>query len=309
MKKKRKKKLHRENRTTEHKPGHGAKQAAATHPIKGVHLLLLILVFCGLALTAYITATRWFGTVPLACSDGSDCDLVQSSRWSTLFGLPISFWGFLTYGILLKTIWRMRKRRLSWRFAWVITFVSVGISTYLTAISLFVIEAICIYCLTSFGLMLAIFAILSMTRPDPMPDFQWRTWLPGTALATVAVVAGLQIHYSGIFDPAAGPEKPYLKALAMHLEKSGAKFYGAYWCQNCQEQKSLFEASAHRLPYVECTPDGRNGIRDIACLTRNIQRYPTWIINNQRYELALKPDSLARYSKFRWSKEKAADTQ
>ena len=156
--------------------------------------MLLVLVFSGLALTAYITATRWFGTVPLACSEGSDCDLVQSSRWSTLFGLPISFWGFLTYGVLFRLIWRIPRRRLSWRFAWVIAFVSVGISAYLTAISIFVIEATCIYCLTSFGLMLAILAILTFTRPDPLPGFQWRTWLPSTALAAVIVVAALQIR-------------------------------------------------------------------------------------------------------------------
>ena len=267
--------------------------------------MLLILVFSGLVLTAYITATRWFGTVPLACSEGSDCDLVQSSRWSTLFGLPISFWGFLTYGVLFRIIWRIPKRRLSWRFAWVIAFVSVGISAYLTAISIFVIEATCIYCLASFGLMLAIFAILTFTRPDPLPYFQWRTWLPSSALAAVIVVAALQLHYSGIFDPGAGPEKPYLKALALHLQRSGAKFYGAYWCQSCQKQKSLFEASAHRLPYVECTPDGRGGVRNIACVTRNIQRYPTWIIGDRRYELALDPESLARYSKFRWPEKKS----
>jgi uncharacterized membrane protein len=302
MKKKRKKHLHREN-MTEHKRNQGVNQSAATPPIQGVHLLLLTLAFAGLALTAYITATRWFGTIPLACSEGSDCDLVQSSRWSTLLGLPISFWGFLTYGVLFRTIWRMRKRRLSWRFAWVVAFVSVGISAYLTAISIFVIEATCIYCLTSFALMLAIFAILTISRPDPLPGFQWRNWLPSTALATGIVVTALQLHYSGIFDPGAGPEKPYLKALALHLQKSGAKFYGAYWCQSCEKQKSLFEASAHRLPYVECTPNGRGGIRDIACVTKNIQRYPTWIIKDRRYELALEPETLARYSKFRWPEE------
>jgi len=102
----------------------------------------------------------------------------------------------------------------------------------------------------------------------------------------------------------ADPEKPYLKALALHLQKSGARFYGAYWCQNCQEQKSLFEASAHRLPYVESPPNGQGGIRNVDCLTRNIQRYPTWITNDRRYKLALEPESLARYSKFRWTEGK-----
>ncbi len=264
---------------------------------------LLALAFAGMALTAYLTATKWFGSAPLACGAGSDCDLVQGSRWSTLLGMPVAFWGFLTYVVLFQTIWRMGRQRRSWKTAWVVAFIGAGISAYLTAISLFVLKATCIYCLTSFGLILAILLLLSLTRPDPLVGFQWRTWLPGTAGATLLVVASLQMHYSGLFDPAAGPEKPYLKALALHLQESGAKFYGAYWCPSCENQKALFEASAHRLPYVECTPDGRGGHRAFSCVTESIQRYPTWIINNQRYERTLNPERLARLSDFRWTGE------
>ena len=98
MKKKRRKHPQRGN-STEHKRNPGAKLPEAATAMGGVHLLLLILAFSGLVLTAYITATRWFGTVPLACGEGSECDIVQSSRWSTLLSLPISFWGFVTYGV------------------------------------------------------------------------------------------------------------------------------------------------------------------------------------------------------------------
>lgn len=305
----RKRKTHHRPResTTERKGSRKAKRRVDASPtVQGAHVLLLVLAFAGLALTAYLTAVKWFGSVPLACSEGSECDLVQSSRWSTLLGLPIAFWGFLTYAALVGAIWRLRRRRRTWRVAWVVAFIGVGISVYLTAISLFVIEATCVYCLSSFGLVAAILAILSITKPKPLPDFQWRTWLPGTAVATVMLVAGLQLHYSGVFDPGAGPEKAYLRALAVHLQESGARFYGAYWCPRCQDQKALFEASAHRLPYVECTPGGRNGPRSVSCLTKNIRRYPTWVIDGQHYESLLEPETLARYSEFRWEGDKAS---
>ena len=42
-------------------------------------------------------------------------------------------------------------------------------------------------------------------------------------------VLALHLHYRGVFDAAAGPEDPYLRAIAEHLEASGAVFYGAYW--------------------------------------------------------------------------------
>lgn len=63
---------------------------------------------------------------------------------------------------------------------------------------------------------------------------------------------------------------------AQCLVDKGAKFYGAFWCPHCQAQKARFEASAHLLPYVECsTPDGK-GVNQI-CTEKGIKQYPTWI--------------------------------
>ena len=94
-----------------------------------------------------------------------------------------------------------------------------------------------------------------------MPEHAWRKALPIPIGAAIALVLGLNLHFSGFFDPAAGAEDPYLEALATHLQDNGARFYGAYWCPACQKQKALFTASADRLPYVECTPGGRDGPR------------------------------------------------
>ncbi|UCD35656.1 MAG: hypothetical protein JSU90_02145, partial [Nitrospiraceae bacterium] len=59
------------------------------------------------------------------------------------------------------------------------------------------------------------------------------------------------------------------------------------------EQKDLFEASADRLPYVECSPGGRKGPVAAACRKNNIKSYPTWIIGGQRFQGILEPDRLA----------------
>jgi uncharacterized membrane protein len=254
----------------------------------------------GLLLTAYLTGTRWFGEHPAYCGAGSGCDLVQDSRWSTLLGLPLSLWGFLLYAALLAYLWRMRRRPSAWTRALSIAAFGFALSVYLTVISVFVIKAVCLYCLTSFGLITAILAVLVAARPANLQAFQWRTWAPSTVGTTAVLVTLMHLHYSGIFDPAAGPEEPFLQELVAHLETTGAEFYGASWCIRCEEQKSLFHASAHRLPYVECSPNGRAGVQNFACITQNIQHYPTWIVAGRRHEGVLTPQTLARLSEFKW---------
>jgi hypothetical protein len=64
-------------------------------------------------------------------------------------------------------------------------------------------------------------------------------------------------------------------AFAQCLGEKGAKFYGAFWCPHCQEQKRMFGKSADRLPYVECSlPDGKSRTQE--CIDKNIDGYPTW---------------------------------
>ena len=271
-----------------------------THGPSGLNSVIFGLSVLGIGLTAYLTAVKWFGTMPLYCGNQSSCDIVQSSRWSTLLGLPLSFWGFLTYAALATLVWRMRRRRSAWVHAALVACMGVGISIYLTAISVLVIEATCVYCLASFAIVTTIFALLCWAKPEQIQGFQWKTWLPATALSVVIAVTALHLHYSGMFDPAAGPEKPYLAALATHLEKSGAKFYGAYWCPRCREQKELFEASAKRLPYVECSPGGPGSPITVSCAAKEIDNYPTWIIDGQKYVGVREPKVLATHSGFQW---------
>jgi uncharacterized membrane protein len=262
--------------------------------------LLLTLALLGVALTAYLTLSKWLSTPLPYCGVESSCDLVQSSRWSMLFGMPLSVWGLLSYATLACLVWRARRRVGAWTGAFYLSGVCTGISLYLSAVSWFEIEALCVYCTASTVLMTLLFVVVCSQKPSNLQKFKWRVGLPIAALWAVLVVTGLHLHFSGLFDAGAGPEKPYLKALSIHLTESGGKFYGAYWCPRCQNQKELFEASAARLPYVECSPGGRNGPRNLACVNRDIREFPTWIIGSRRYVGALSPDNLARYSGFVW---------
>ncbi|MFC1648223.1 hypothetical protein ACFL1B_02070 [Nanoarchaeota archaeon] len=64
-------------------------------------------------------------------------------------------------------------------------------------------------------------------------------------------------------------------ALAQCMTDSEVKFYGAYWCTNCQKQKEDFGASWGLIDAVECsTPDGQAQVQ--VCTLAGIKAYPTW---------------------------------
>lgn len=92
------------------------------------------------------------------------------------------------------------------------------------------------------------------------------------------VIIGL-IVVGAIFLVTAGKKPGELNAFAQCIEQSGTKFYGAFWCPHCQNQKALFGDAVDYLPYVECsTPDGQ-GVLDV-CKEAGVESYPTWIFPN-----------------------------
>lgn len=67
-----------------------------------------------------------------------------------------------------------------------------------------------------------------------------------------------------------------LDEFAKCINDSGAKFYGAFWCPHCNDQKELFGTSAKLLPYVECSQASGSGQLPV-CIDKKIEGYPTWI--------------------------------
>jgi len=188
-----------------------------------------LLAGAGMLLTFYLALTAWLGDVPLYCAAGSSCDIVQQSRWGTFLGMPTAFWGFLTYTTLAFIGVKVRNPERHWKAAWFIALLGLGYSVYLTSVSLFVIDALCAYCLVSLSIMTVLFGTVSAQRPEGMPNFKFPVWIAETVVVVLLVIGGMHLHYSGVFDPAAGPEDPYLKGLATHLSQNDAVVYGAFW--------------------------------------------------------------------------------
>ena len=87
-----------------------------------------------------------------------NCDVVNKSEYSELFGIPVSVFGLIAYlAALLFSIWlRLRKEE---RVLTGLLLLAVGgftFSLYLTSIEAFVLYTWCIVCLTSQASILAI---------------------------------------------------------------------------------------------------------------------------------------------------------
>jgi uncharacterized membrane protein/glutaredoxin len=261
--------------------------------------LLLAISGAGMLLTGYMAWTALGGESVKGCGVGSGCDIVLSSEWSTFLGLPTAFWGFLTYSALAATDW-IKDMERRWKYAWTISLFGLFYSAYLTTVSLTMLQAACPYCLTSFGLMLAAFIVVTRQRPSGLPNFSWPGWLLKTAAAPVVLILLLHLSYTGVIAGFSTPQDPIAKALADHLNQTGAKFYGASWCPHCKDQKRIFGSAAVRLPYIECSPlGGQSSPTAKVCLDAGVRSYPTWFINGEKIEEVLSIPRLAQKSGFK----------
>lgn len=116
-----------------------------------IRALLGAVSVVGIALSLYLTWTYAIGSSP-ACLGGSEgCETVQSSPYSRLLGIPVAALGLGGYAALLvSAALRGVVGILSGLF---LALLGALYSGYLTWLEVFVIEALCQWCLASAALM------------------------------------------------------------------------------------------------------------------------------------------------------------
>jgi len=123
--------------------------------------LQLFFVVAGIGIAGYLTYVKLFGLQPYCAGVGS-CEAVQTSRYAELFGVPVAVWGLLGYAILLAIYlvkhsdWRDLGELATMAF-FLTTLVGALFSAYLTYLELFVIQAICPWCVGSAIVMTVLF--------------------------------------------------------------------------------------------------------------------------------------------------------
>lgn len=182
----------------------------------------------GLLIAGYLAAAKLAaGSAPF-CAAGSGCEAVQASRYAVFLGLPTALWGAALYAAIGGlALLGLDARR--WLAAFLLAVAGVSFSVLLTALQLFIIGAVCAYCLLSAGIAIALFAVLLVRLPvsaERRPALR-----PARLLALGAVTALATVVLGAGGFALGGPREAggYQEALARHLAESGAVMYGAYW--------------------------------------------------------------------------------
>jgi uncharacterized membrane protein len=126
-------------------------------------MAIAALALAGVFVALYLTLHRmgFFGGGALVCGVGS-CDVVQASRWAVFLGLPVAAWGLGFYIVVLAAaLVSVRDRLLD---SLPMSAILLGLATtgflfsaWLTYLELFVINAICQWCVVSAILATGIF--------------------------------------------------------------------------------------------------------------------------------------------------------
>ena len=127
-------------------------------------MLVALVALAGVFVALYLTLYKlgYIGTI--ACTVGS-CETVQTSKWATFLGLPVGAWGVGYYLVVLA----LALLGLSGRFVdssrlseTLVALTGFGLlfSLWLTYLELFVIHAICQWCVIS-AILAAILFVLS----------------------------------------------------------------------------------------------------------------------------------------------------
>lgn len=121
----------------------------------------MLVALGGIAVAGYLTWAH-FDDAALVCVAGGGCETVQESEYAEIAGVPVAMLGLGAYVALLGLIvWDGRSARLA---AAMIALVGGLFSMYLLALQLFVIEAVCVWCLANDVVIAPALAVLTALR-------------------------------------------------------------------------------------------------------------------------------------------------
>ena len=111
----------------------------------------------GVGVATYIAIAESGGGAPACLAGGGGCETVAESQYSDLAGINVAVIGIVGYVLLLLTSLLPGDGARMGGFA--LSLAGFGFSLYLTYLELFVIEAICQWCVISAILMTILFGL------------------------------------------------------------------------------------------------------------------------------------------------------
>jgi len=123
---------------------------------------MLVVSAFGFVDATYLTTKHYLGE-PVNCSILEGCEEVTGSIYSVMFGFPVALYGSIYYLMIfiLSVLYLDTKREAIINFTAKLTSVGFAASIYFIYLQVFVIKALCLYCIFS-ALFSTILFILGM---------------------------------------------------------------------------------------------------------------------------------------------------
>lgn len=260
----------------------------------GAGTAALVLCAAGALVSAYLLVADFILGGAELCLTGRGCDVVRESRYSSLGGVPVSLLGVLGYAAMAAAALSPLGRRTRWGVIFWLSAIAVGFSAYLTYLELFIIDALCSWCVVSAAIAVGVFG-LAASRRGAGGGAALRSFGGAAALFALVFAVSYSIHSPAPRESVQPDASLYQVSLARYLSERGATMYGSHTCSHCERQKELFGSAFGYVAYVECSRSGPDP-NPALCAAKKIRSYPTWEIGGELYEGMRTLEQLGRLS-------------
>jgi uncharacterized membrane protein len=128
---------------------------------RGLRIAAALVAIAGLTVAAYLTWAHYADTA-VVCGLGGGCETVQASSYAKVAVVPVAVLGLGAYGMICALLaWDAPVARLA---AAAIALVGLVFSLYLLVVQLFVIDAVCTWCLANDVVIAPALAVLTALR-------------------------------------------------------------------------------------------------------------------------------------------------
>lgn len=231
-------------------------------------IIIIISAIAGIAIMSYLTYLHYAKVENSFCNlgEGLSCDIVNKSIYSEILGIPFSILGLLYFiGILWVATLRYDIKTL--KTVVILSIMFLGPSLYLTAIELFVLKNLCVFCEISKLLMVIITLTAFFTVRHIPPS---KKALAGAVIAALIFAGAAYLIHANT-----GPKDTY-NEFAQCLDEKGFIMYGSVTCAACARQRAMFGDAFEFIKEIECDPRNPNPETQ-RCIEKNIKGTPTWI--------------------------------
>lgn len=132
-----------------------------------LRIALLVVSLGGIAVAGYLTYVHYEPNA-LICTGSGGCEAVQDSSYAVLLGVPVAVLGLGAWvAALALTIWNSELART---LTAALAIGSLAFVAYLVILQLFVIDAICVWCMVNDLVLVPALTVLALLRLRTAPD-------------------------------------------------------------------------------------------------------------------------------------------